>query len=58
MIVIYRKIGQKDEFEIENGFIYHKESGTSLFYVSFEGPLLDITDLLDWPFKKITTCRK
>lgn len=49
---IYRKIGQKDEFEIENGFIYHKESGASLFYDSFEGTLLDITGLLDWPFEK------
>lgn len=42
MIVIYRKIGQKDEFEIENGF----------FYDSFEGTILDITGLLDWPFEK------
>mgnify|MGYP004459367891 FL=1 len=49
---LYRKIGQKDEFEIENGFIYHKESGASLFYDSFEGTLLDITGLLDWPFEK------
>lgn len=49
---LYRKIGKNSEFEIENGFIYHKESGASFFYDSFEGTLLDITGLLDWPFEK------
>ena len=49
---LYRKIGKNSEFEIENGFIYHKESGASFFYGSFEGTLLDITGLLDWPFEK------
>ena len=48
----YRKIGQNSDFEIENGFIYQKESGASFFYDSFRGTLLNITGLLDWPFEK------
>ncbi len=48
----YRKIGQNSDFEIENGFIYQKESGASFFYDSFRGTLLNITGLLEWPFEK------
>lgn len=43
----YRKIGQNSDFEIGNGFTYHKESGASFFYNSFRGTLLNITGLLD-----------